>query len=336
MKVRFKRISIPSALSLAMLLLFLAGGAKGWAKPLSVNEYHTLVQESLTRLKEKTGEMQPDERSRLGESFPPDLMIWDMDGELAPVDRKGLIYWAEEAENSPRGREQLIAYLEALIHQVSWETAEISLAGSSWEESRSLLNEVYRGREFKHLRKRKEPAWQESVRKLLERLSKWLEDHLGFLGGVRGKWLQHTVNGLVFLLGAILIIWIFRSFGPVGWRWKFPRASSTSSAEGSPDKDWGAWREEAHSKAHEGRFREAIRFLFISVLVEGHQKGWWVYESEATNREHLAQVDDQAERREALQRLIDRYEKAWYGLGHPGKEEFQHCEQLVHQMEITA
>ncbi|MGD8383411.1 MAG: DUF4129 domain-containing protein, partial [Syntrophobacterales bacterium] len=92
-------------------------------------------------------------------------------------------------------------------------------------------------------------------------------------------------------------------------------------------------REEAKKKAQEGAFREAIRSLFISVLMEGHQKGWWLYEPEATNREHLSRVEGQSERREALQRLIDRYELAWYGLRQPGMEEFRDCERWVQRLE---
>ena len=102
------------------------------------------------------------------------------------------------------------------------------------------------------------------------------------------------------------------------------------------ERDWTLWRDEARKKALEGAFRDAIRSLFVSVLMEGHQRGWWMYEPEATNREHLAHVEGPKERREALQRLIDLYEKAWYGLGQPGREEFQESEQCLRQIGGTA
>jgi hypothetical protein len=140
----------------------------------------------------------------------------------------------------------------------------------------------------------------------------------------------------VLILGAILIVWVNRLFGPVAWRWKHPSADPSVSFRSPSEKDWWAWRGEANKKAREGAYREAIRFLFISVLMEGHQKGWWIYEPEATNREHLARVEDHAERRKALQRLIERYELAWYGLRQPGEKDFQDCEKWVHQMEASA
>ncbi|NIR13962.1 MAG: DUF4129 domain-containing protein [Desulfobacterales bacterium] len=123
-------------------------------------------------------------------------------------------------------------------------------------------------------------------------------------------------------------------FGPVGWRWKYASAPTTPPvAKTSLERNWRSWREEAKKKAQEGAFREAIRSLFISVLMEGHQERWWLYEPEATNREHLSRVEGQSERREALQRLIDRYELAWYGLRQPGMEEFRDCERWVQRLE---
>jgi hypothetical protein len=210
------------------------------------------------------------------------------------------------------------------------------LEKSGWDESRKLLDNVYRGEEFLHLSKRKDPAWREYLQRLHQALVEWLKDHFGFLGGIQGKWFRYPIYGVVLMLAAILIIWIIRLFGPVGWRWKATTASSPASTKTAPGKDWRTWRQEAHNKARQGAFREAIRSLFISVLMEGDQKGWWIYEPEATNREHLARVQDHAERHKALQKLIERYERAWYGLGQPGEEEFQDCERWVYRMEASA
>jgi hypothetical protein len=99
-----------------------------------------------------------------------------------------------------------------------------------------------------------------------------------------------------------------------------------------PEKDWLTWRGQALSKAQRGAFREAIRSLFVSVLMEGHHRGWWIYEPETTNREHLARVEGPAERRQALRKLTELYERSWYGLGHPGREEFRKCQEWLEQM----
>jgi hypothetical protein len=156
------------------------------------------------------------------------------------------------------------------------------------------------------------------------------------LGGIQREWIFHVGYGILLVLATILIIWIIRLFGPVGWRWRQPRLDLPTSIQTSSDKGWREWRDEADKKAQQGAFREAIRFLFISVLVQGHQKGWWLYEPEATNREHLARIAGNSDRRQPLQRLIESYELAWYGLRQPGRQEFQDCEYWAKSMEGLA
>ena len=76
--------------------------------------------------------------------------------------------------------------------------------------------------------------------------------------------------------------------------------------------------------------------IFVSVLMEGHQLGWWIYKPGATNKEHLAHVEGQSERNPLLRKLVAHYEKAWYGLGKPGQQEYRDCEEWVRQMEALA
>jgi hypothetical protein len=92
-------------------------------------------------------------------------------------------------------------------------------------------------------------------------------------------------------------------------------------------------REESRSKGEEGAYREAVRLFFISVLMEGHERGWWVYRREATNREHLIGVEASKARREALGKMIQVYENAWYGHESPGKETLLQCGEWLRLME---
>lgn len=89
-------------------------------------------------------------------------------------------------------------------------------------------------------------------------------------------------------------------------------------------------------RASTGAFREAVRFFFISVLLEGHEQGWWAYNPEATNREHLSRVDGPSRRKDALNQLIVLYENVWYGEGDAGRPSFQRCSELLKQMEAGA
>lgn len=333
--MRIKRITIAVTWNFALICFLLTGSSRVWAESISVAEYRLRIQESPAHLEEREGEIGPEEISWFRQNFPPDLVVEDPGGQRFLVDRKDLFRWVKDAEDSPQGRKRFAAYQQALLQEISRRTGETFSAGSHWDEYRALLDEVYRGKEFKYLKKSEDPAWRRYIASLIEKFGMWLKKHLGFLNTKRTGWIVYVAYGMVLVSGAILIVWIIRLFGPVGWRWKYARALPSPATKKSSERNWQSWRQGAKNKAQEGSFREAIRSLFISVLMEGHQKGWWLYEPEATNREHLARVEVQSAKREALQRLIDRYELAWYGLRQPGMEEFQDCERWVQRLEAS-
>jgi hypothetical protein len=159
--MRIKRIAIAVTWSLILLCLLLTGGSKVWAESISVAEYRLRIQESLAHLEEREGQIGPEEISWFRESFPPDLVVQDPGGEPFLVDRKDLFRWAKDAEDSPQGRERLAAYQRALLQKISRWTGETFSEASRWDEYRTLLDEVYRGKEFKYLRKREDPAWRQ-------------------------------------------------------------------------------------------------------------------------------------------------------------------------------
>jgi hypothetical protein len=170
---------------------------------------------------------------------------------------------------------------------------------------------------------------------LLRRFVEWLRDHAGSIEGISVKWIAHVVWVVLVLAGTVLIIWILRSSGPAGWRWRQPATKAIPRKGKATEVNWLPLRAEAEKKAQEGALRDAVRAFFVSVLMEGHGRGWWAYHPEATNMEHLKRFKGSEERRHALRHLIDLYEEAWYGLRQPGKEAFVNCKQWLRQMEAA-
>ena len=318
------------------LALFLFLGSRGWATEISAADYRSKIQDYLALLGQKEGKLQPEESYEFSQRFPPDLVVQDLAGDGYLIDREDFLRWIQGAEASQKGRDELVAYLQTLSNQIFWEAEGRFQKEGSWEECRTLLERIYESKEFSKLVNKRTPAWQKYLRELLATLGKWLDEHFKFLGGIKGKWIFFAVYLALLALGTVLIIRIVRLLGPVGWRWRQPRMTLPASTQWSSEKDWREWRDQAEQKAQQGAYREAIRFLFISVLVEGQQKGWWLFEPEATNREHLSRVEISSVRREPLQRLIESYELAWYGLRQPGQQEFQECKHLALRMEALA
>jgi hypothetical protein len=318
------------------LALFFSLSARGWATEIPAADYRSRIQDYVALLEQREGKLQSEESSWFNERFPSGLVVQDVSGEGHLVDREGFLRWIQEAENSPDGRDGLIAYQKTLLNQISWETKGRFQEEGGWAECRALLDQIYKGKEFSKLLNKRTLPWQRYLREFFAAVDKWLEEHLKFLGGIKGKWFLFASYLILLMLATILIIWLMRLLGPVGWRWRQPRVALPTPRQSSSERGWREWRDLADKKAQQGAFREAIRFIFISVLLEGQQKGWWLYEREATNRQHLARVETTSERRKPLQRLIESYELAWYGLRQPGSQEFQECKNLAKGMEALA
>lgn len=308
------------------------GGSLADEEAITTEGYLSRIHEAMTHLESREGELGPQEVEWLKERFPEGLEVRDAEGHEVQVDRTPLSRWLEGEQETPEGRKWLLDHLNALHAYLSMER-DPSLSGASmWEERRALLDEIYRAGEFRHLKERQPPFWWAHLQRFLEALERWLQRNLPRLGGIEGSWVQAIAYGVVLLMGVILILWVVRSFGFTGWSRRSPVLSDKPPS--SPvQRDWASWRQEADQKAQERAFREAIRCLFVSVLLKGHQQGWWTYEPHATNREHLGSLERGSRRQEVFRRLMDVYEWAWYGFGQPNEEKYRTCLEWVQRLE---
>ena len=331
MTIRLSRSPLIFGLILSIHVMLSTEMARG--ESISIEEYRTRIQDAIEYLESNQGALQQEEINYLEDVFPSGLIVQDTRGEAVRTDHKGPLRWTKDEKDTAKDRNDLKTHLKSLLEQLSLPEGVGSLMGGmAWGEKRRRLDEIYETKEFSALREKKIPPWKAYIDELLKRLREWLQAQVGPLGPIfPGKWGQYILYGVILVAGGVLIFWIFRSVGPIGWRWRHPVLRQTPVVE-TPETDWITWREQARSKAKEGAFREAIRSLFVSALMEGRHRGWWDYDPEMTNQEHLARVGEPVARREALRKLTDLYESSWYGLGHPGRKEFHRCEEWLEQM----
>jgi hypothetical protein len=321
-----------------LLFLFVISSCFGvtavWAAPIPLHEYRSRVTESIDLLQSRKGKIPQAEVALLEERFPLRLAVSNDRGETFHVDNTLIRGWIKEAGASPRGRSQLLTHLKALSGQLSERGKDNPFTGLSWEKSRGTLEKVFREKEFQHLKETLTPPWKRFLLDLLRQVMGWLREHLGGVKASTVEWIVYTVYGLLILAALILMVWIVRSSDRPGWSWRRPRIGDTvAPAKAERPLDWHELRAMAERKAQEGALREAVRTLFLSALLEGHSKGWWVDRPEATNTEHLADLRGPEVRREALRRLTDLYERAWYGLKEPGSQDFLDCRNWLLRME---
>jgi hypothetical protein len=303
---------------------------------LSFDEYRSQLEKSLQVAKSGQSELKPEETARLKEFFPPGLHVKTREGTEVLLYRNELIVSIDKAGKSPEGRKSLARFLEALLRQVFRGQAVIPLVDEDWKQSRAVLDGIYRLKEFAGLREQKPPPWLEQLRDLLRRLSEWVGAAFKTIEEkLPGRWMRYIFYGFLLLVAGLLIFWIVRNLGPPGGRWRSVSLRTVPFAE-PVEMDWKHWRSKAAEEASRGAFRDAVRFFFISVLMEGHERGWWTYNPEGTNREHLERVKGPRDRHEALKQLIYLYEKLWYGQEEAGSESYRSCAEWLKRMEAAS
>jgi hypothetical protein len=313
------------------LLLFAFFCDRSWGSALSLGAYRSSIQEALSRVESEKGPLNSEVYDFIEEHFPPHLEVNTKSGEPVQVDNEPLLRLVKESRETDQGGEALIAHLKALHNQISFVDKPIPLSEDRWGESHARLGKVFSAKEFQDLEDVKDPAWMVFLMELLKKGMEWLERHRGAIN-VSGQWMEYVFYGVILGGVFLLVLWILRTLGPVGWRFRDLRIKPDLERKAS-GMDWQALREESRHKGQEGAYREAIRLFFISVLLEGHERGWWVYRREATNREHLSGVEGSTGRREALGKMIQVYENAWYGHESPGKEALLQCAEWLQLIE---
>ncbi len=69
----------------------------------------------------------------------------------------------------------------------------------------------------------------------------------------------------------------------------------------------------ASREANGGRYREACHFVLLSALLSIEERGVARFDPSATNREHLAKLTAWPPLGRALERVVARFDRLWYG-----------------------
>jgi hypothetical protein len=308
------------------------------AGPISLDEYLSLIRESIGLVESGDGSLSKPEARLLRDRFPLRQAVSKGEGKIFHVDNGVLHRWIQGAEDSASGRGDLLSHLKALSEHLFSQGGVLPSDELFREKGRRTLEDVYNRAEFRNLKATDASPWMRLLAELIQWIMAWLREHAGFLQGMPLSWIPYALYGLLILAGLMAMVWIVRSADWPGWRWRRlkTRVAETQGRGVAPSAArWTDLRAEADSKAERGDLREAVRLFFVSVLLEGHSKGWWDYRPETTNKEHLALLGGPEERRDALRHLIDLYERTWYGLRDPDRQEFAACREWQHRMEAA-
>lgn len=86
---------------------------------------------------------------------------------------------------------------------------------------------------------------------------------------------------------------------------------------------------QAQRLASQGDYRTAIRQLYLASLLMLDERGVLRYDRTLTNREYLNAVKNEPKTQSALQPIVDRFDRTWYGFESVDQKEFEQYQKQV-------
>lgn len=96
---------------------------------------------------------------------------------------------------------------------------------------------------------------------------------------------------------------------------RFKRRTRALIAVDEPVQTADAWLEEANALIAEGRYREAMRGLYVAGLLRLDEAGVARFDRNQTNWEHLRRIEASSKKPEGIEvrDATERFDRAWYG-----------------------
>jgi hypothetical protein len=180
------------------------------------------------------------------------------------------------------------------------------------DEERKSLNAILARKEYKTAA---QISWKD---RLLNKLANWLNDHLSRLFANSSQLPWAALAFRILWIGALCL----------GLAWFLVRMERQSRVRLSPDpipplgapsaRDWQIWLADAQRMSLEGRWREAIHFVYWASISRLESRRLWPPDRARTPREYLLLMQDRDPRKLRLATLTRSFERTWYG----GREAF--------------
>lgn len=230
----------------------------------------------------------------------------------------------EEAMTPTTG--DLLKDAEQRLKDDAAESEGPGLPMASWTAQRATLKQVLAGKEFRGLQV------DESKDSLMERFNRWLNT---LFSGASKMRLTSPWMGRALVIGFIVLVCVGLTWGLLQFerRWRVRLVPEGIAAGDAPSaRDWQKWMDDARRAAAEGRWREAIHFVYWAVISRLEQRRLWPADRARTPREYLAQVADEDGRKAGLAQLTRSFESTWYGGRAAGAMEFEKAEALAKEL----
>ena len=197
-----------------------------------------------------------------------------------------------------------------------------NILSAAWQlnndQARKTLEQILNSPEFTHARR----LWE--LRDFFRRLLQRLPDYNLSLDGT-GFWLAL----IVVVAGVLLFIYLLRMVMPF-----FGFMTTDLQDKGTRKESYvrptpAALLAEAETKALQGDFRNALRHMYLSLLIEMDNRSVIAYTPAKTNYEYLGEISKNADALKGpFRAMVNLFEYTWYGLQNCAREDFQKGREL--------
>lgn len=132
------------------------------------------------------------------------------------------------------------------------------------------------------------------------------------LGGL-GQGLIYLIWGL---LGAAIVAFLYFSLRHFSWRAKLKRRARAVLDDDEPDRTLDEWLKEADELERQGKYREAVRALYLASLMRFDEARIARFVRGETNWEHYRRIERNAQRLDGLdfREPTREFDRVWYGM----------------------
>lgn len=178
------------------------------------------------------------------------------------------------------------------------------------------------------------PKTENWLGRALDRIGRWLT----FRGpsvksGPSTSWLGALGHWMTVLMWLVLCGAVIAALVALARFVRFRRRRKTATAlidESEPDRSSDEWIENADALAAQGKYREAVRSLYLASMVRLDEAGVIQIRRGETNWEHYRQYESSSRRPLALdmERPTRQFDLIWYGFHCRGEQDFNEFKEV--------
>jgi hypothetical protein len=284
-------------------LVIVASLAAGEEAPLSLAEYKSRLEQYRSEI--KIIAQHPEHAVDFNHSVPPTFFQVQTQAGVITVSVEFLHKELDEyLEAASAQKATILSQLAERIKAMRNEADSFEHARGGDPAARERLNQILSASEFDRVHGPSE------LELLQERISTWIQEKLNKLfpdAPDLDQWGQIFVWIVIAIASSILAVWLYRQSKE---RMDRPREVMPFVPSA---KSWRTWLIEAHEKAGQGEWREAIRLGFWAAVSRLESDGIWRPDKTRTPREYLNAIPVANGIRPPFAAVTKIFEAAWYG-----------------------